>query len=68
MAKQTKEKGFKMASRNMPKFEIDFLETHDDGIIINELKRIASLTGKDTVTKSALKSYGRVSYSIVNSH
>jgi dTMP kinase len=44
---------------------IDFLENYDEESIISELKRIAQLTGKNTVTKDDIKKYGRVSYSKV---
>ena len=50
----------------MPNLKIDFLENYDDQSILSELKRIAVLTGKNTVTKADLKSHGRVSYSLVN--
>ena len=35
----------------MVRITIDFLESHDDKSILEELKRTASISGKDTVTK-----------------
>lgn len=46
-------------------FEIDFLESYDESSIIGELQRIGKLTGKNTVTKSDLKKYGRVSWDTI---
>jgi hypothetical protein len=50
----------------MADFQIDFLETYDRASIIEELRRIASVTGKDTVTKSDIDAYGRLSYGVIN--
>src|SRR5450759_3506845 len=50
----------------MPEFEIDFLESYDEAAIVAELKRVASLTGKTTVTKRDLEANGRVAYETVN--
>lgn len=45
---------------------IDFLEAYDEGSIVEELKRIAGLTGKQTVTKNDIANHGRMSYAVVN--
>jgi hypothetical protein len=45
----------------MKKFEIDFLDSYDDDSILNELKRIATVTGKKTITKEDIENTGRVS-------
>lgn len=50
----------------MSRFQIDFLESYDNSSIIPELKRIASVTGKSTVTKNDIESYGRLSYEVIN--
>lgn len=50
----------------MSEFKIDFLESYDNEAIIVELKRIASVTGKNTVTKADIENCGRVSYGLVN--
>ncbi len=52
----------------MRRFKIDFLESYDDDSIINELRRIAAETGKQTVTKADIESIGCMSYSVVNKH
>lgn len=49
----------------MRSFNIDFLESYDDQSVLSELKRIASLCGKGTVTKADIKRSGRVSYDTV---
>jgi len=49
----------------MKNFEIDFLESYDSNSILEELKRIASVTGKKTATKSDLKKNGNVSYTTI---
>lgn len=43
--------------------EIDFLVEYDDESLLAELRRIAQITGSDTVTKADLKSMGRMSHS-----
>ena len=50
----------------MPEFAIDFLESYDEAAIVAELQRIAALTGRGTVTKRDLETYGRVAYETVN--
>ena len=45
---------------------IDFLVSFDEHQLLEELKRIAALTGKETVTKEDLETHGRVSYSKIN--
>jgi len=50
----------------MAKIQIDFLETYNEDAIIQELKRIAHITGKNTVTKKDIESVGRLSYGVVN--
>ncbi|HVU09328.1 MAG TPA: HNH endonuclease [Verrucomicrobiae bacterium] len=52
----------------MKKFEIDFLESYDEKSILEELKRIATVTGKKTVTKKDIKEYGRVNFATVYRH
>ena len=49
----------------MKKFELDFLESYDEKSILEELKRIASVTGKETVTKNYIQNFGRVSYETI---
>jgi hypothetical protein len=49
----------------MAEFKIDFLESYDRGSIIEELRRIASVTGKNTVTRSDIKLYGRCSHDTI---
>jgi hypothetical protein len=44
---------------------IDFLVNYDDESVLAELRRIAQVTGSDTVTKAQLESIGRVSHSAV---
>jgi hypothetical protein len=46
-------------------FKIDFLESYDDEAILQELKRIAKITGQKTVTKQDIKSKGRLSYGVI---
>ena len=46
-------------------FKIDFLESYDDESILEELRRIARTTGKDTVTKEDISRHGRLSYVLV---
>ena len=46
----------------MKKFEMDFLESYNEESILEELKRIAAVTGKQTVTKKEIENVGRVSY------
>jgi hypothetical protein len=46
--------------------KIDFLENYDDEALLEELRRIAQVTGKETVTKADIELYGRCSYSIIN--
>lgn len=43
-------------------YEIDFLETYDRHSLIRELKRIASVTGRNRVMASDFKEHGRVSF------
>ena len=50
----------------MVKITIDFLESYDNKSNLEELKRIALITGKDTVTKVDMKAHGRVSYALIN--
>ena len=47
----------------MNKPEIDFLVEYDDASILRELRRVATATGSDTVTKADLSRLGRVSHS-----
>lgn len=49
----------------MAGFNVDFLESYDDESIVAELKRIASVLNKDTVTKADIGRCGRISYSVV---
>ncbi|HEY9686387.1 MAG TPA: HNH endonuclease [Coleofasciculaceae cyanobacterium] len=49
----------------MVSFQIDFLENYNEESVIEELKRIAQSTGKQTVTKEDLETHGRVSYSFI---
>jgi 5-methylcytosine-specific restriction endonuclease McrA len=46
--------------------KIDFLEAYDAGSIVEELRRIARLTGRKTVTKDDIANHGRMSYAVVN--
>lgn len=43
--------------------QIDFLVEYDDESLVAELRRIAKVTGSNTVTKADLKAIGRVSHS-----
>jgi hypothetical protein len=52
----------------MAKFEIDFLADYSDDSIVDELKRIAKSLGKDSVSTDDIRTYGRLSYSVVNKH
>jgi hypothetical protein len=49
----------------MPELEIDFLDSYDNEAILSELRRIAHMTGKHSVTKADLRTRGRVSYELV---
>lgn len=49
----------------MPRLEIDFLTDYDDQSLLAELRRVAEIAGSHTVTKAALKNFGRVSYSAI---
>lgn len=44
---------------------IDFLVQYDDESILAELRRIAQVTGSETITKVDIQNIGRVSYSAV---
>lgn len=50
----------------MAELKLDFLESYDEAAIVAELRRIASITGKDTVTRADIETVGRMSYSVVN--
>ena len=50
----------------MTNFKLDFLESYDNQAILAELRRIASVTGKDSVTKADIHALGRLSYELVN--
>ena len=52
----------------MTRLEIDFLTEYDDASLLAELRRVATATGSDTVTKADLKRIGRVSHSAVVRH
>ena len=41
-------------------FQIDFLESHDHASIADELRRIAALLGKRTITAKEIDKYGRL--------
>jgi len=43
----------------MTRLEIDFLTEYDEASLLEELRRVATATGSDTVTKSDLKRIGR---------
>jgi hypothetical protein len=49
----------------MKRPEIDFLVEYDDDSILGELRRIATQSGSNTVTKADIKRHGRVSHSAV---
>jgi histone H3/H4 len=49
----------------MKNFEIDFLESYDADSILKELKRIATVTSRKTVTKKDIQNFGRVSYETI---
>jgi HNH endonuclease len=49
----------------LPKFPIDFLEDYSSDQMLAELSRIASMTGKTTVTTQDLAKNGRVSHSAI---
>jgi hypothetical protein len=44
---------------------IDFLLGYSDEAILEELKRIESTSGTDTVTKAQIKNIGRVIHSVI---
>jgi hypothetical protein len=52
----------------MTRLEIDFLTEYDDASLLTELRRVATATGSDTVTKADLKRIGRVSHSAIVRH
>ena len=48
--------------------QIDFLVEYDDQSLLAELRRVAAITGSDTVTKADLKKFGRVDPSTIIRH
>ena len=52
----------------MVELKIDFLGEYSDESIAEELKRIATSLGKDTVSKRDIEKHGKLSYSVVNKH
>ncbi len=48
--------------------QIDFLVEYDDQSLLAELRRVAAITGSDTVTKADLKRLGRVNPSTIIRH
>jgi hypothetical protein len=49
----------------MTDLKIDFLPGYDDGSLLAELKRIATVTGTETITKADIQRVGRVSHSAI---
>lgn len=49
----------------MTELKLDFLAEYDDTSLLAELKRIAQVTGSDTITKADIQRVGRVSYSAI---
>lgn len=49
----------------MTELKLDFLAEYDDASLLTELKRIASVTGRDTITKADIMRVGRVSHSAI---
>lgn len=49
----------------MARLQIDFLTEYDDEALLAELRRIAKVTGSNSVTKSQIKRFGRVSHSAI---
>jgi len=47
------------------RLEIDFVESFDRNTIIQELRRIATILGKSTLTRRDIDAYGRLSSSVV---
>ena len=47
----------------MKRFAIDFLTDYDDETLLDELRRIARVTGSNTVTRAQINEVGRVSHS-----
>lgn len=52
----------------MTKPVIDFLVEYDDESLLDELRRVAAVTGSGTVSKADLKKFGRVNPSTINRH
>lgn len=50
----------------MSKFEINFLGEYSEEAILDELRRVAKATDSETVSKSDIENYGKVSYSLIN--
>ena len=44
----------------MARLEIDFLTNYDDASLLAELRRIAKVTGSDTVTRADIERVGRI--------
>ncbi len=49
----------------MGRFEIDFLTDYDERSLLDELARIAKVTGSNSVTKADIENIGRFSYSVL---
>ena len=52
----------------MARLQIDFLTDYNDEPLLEELRRIAKVTGSKSVTKSQIKNIGRVSHSAIVRH
>jgi hypothetical protein len=50
----------------MTALAINFLDSYDNAAILAELKRIAGVTGKGTVSKADIQTHGHMSYELVN--
>lgn len=49
----------------MGRFEIDFLTEYDEKSLLEELRRIASKTGSNSMTKADINRIGRFNYSVL---
>ncbi len=51
---------------NKKGFKIDFLMDHTKEDILSEVKRVAKLLGRDTLTKKDIETHGKCSYGVIN--
>ena len=65
MTHVTKAITFVTMSTRWPNLNLTFLPDYSEKTIAEELQRISRVTGCSSVTKAAIKQYGRLSYSVV---